>query len=70
MKKGDIHLIIDTPSCHEVRKEGGRIRSDEVAMILSSATKFGAEASLQAICSLEILELTVKTIHECHVMAS
>ncbi|MGB0774445.1 MAG: carbamoyl-phosphate synthase large subunit, partial [Akkermansiaceae bacterium] len=67
MKNGDIHFIINTPSGHEARADEVTIRSGAVASKISHCTNLSAaEASIQAIRSLQEKELTVTTLQEYH----
>lgn len=67
MKNGDINFIINTPSGHEARTDEVTIRSGAVASKISHCTNLSAaEASVQAIKSLQEKELTVTTLQEYH----
>ncbi|BDS07309.1 carbamoyl-phosphate synthase (glutamine-hydrolyzing) [Oceaniferula spumae] len=67
MKNGDINFIINTPSGHEARTDEVTIRSGAVANKISHCTNLSAaEASVQAIKSLQNQELTVTTLQEYH----
>jgi len=67
MKNGEIDFIINTPSGHEAREDEVTIRSGAVANKISHCTNLSAaEASVQAIRSLQENELTVTTLQEYH----
>ncbi|MFK7910416.1 MAG: carbamoyl-phosphate synthase large subunit [Akkermansiaceae bacterium] len=67
MKNGDIHFVINTPSGHEARADEVKIRSAAVTNKISHCTNLSAaEASVQAMRSLQEKEFTVKTLQEFH----
>jgi len=67
MKNGDINFIINTPSGHEARTDEVTIRSGAVANKVSHCTNLSAaEASVNAIKSLQEKEFTVTTLQEYH----
>jgi len=67
MKNGEIDFIINTPSGHEALKDEVKIRSGAVANKISHCTNLAAaEASVQAIQSLQEKELTVTTLQDYH----
>ena len=67
MKNGDINFIINTPSGHEARTDEVTIRSGAVAYKISHCTNLSAaEASVNAIKSLQASEMTVTTLQEYH----
>ena len=67
MKNGDINFIINTPSGHEARTDEVTIRSGAVANKISHCTNLSAaEASVNAIKSLQANEMTVTTLQEYH----
>jgi carbamoyl-phosphate synthase large subunit len=67
MKNGDIHFVINTPSGHEAREDEVKIRSAAVTNKISHCTNLSAaEASTQAIRSLQEKEFTVTTLQEFH----
>ena len=70
MKNGDIDFIINTPSGHEARTDEVTIRSGAVANKVSHCTNLSAaEASVNAIKSLQANELSVTTLQEYHGLA-
>ena len=67
MKNGDINFIINTPSGHEARTDEVTIRSGAVANKISHCTNLSAaEASVNAIKSLQDKDMTVTTLQEYH----
>lgn len=67
MKNKEIHFIVNTPSTHASREDEIRIRSGAIANKVSHATNLSAaEASIRAIRSLKLRELTVKPLQEYH----
>lgn len=67
MKNGEIHFVINTPSGHEARADEVKIRSAAVTNKVSHCTNLSAaEASVQAIRSLQEKEFTVTTLQEYH----
>lgn len=67
MKNNEISFIINTPSGHEAREDEVKIRSGAVANKISHCTNLAAaEASIQAIRSLQTQELAVKALQDFH----
>ncbi len=67
MKNNEIHFLINTPATHESRADEILIRSTAIAQKISYATNMAAaEASVKAIRSLKLAELTVQSIQEYH----
>ena len=67
MKNGEIHFVINTPSGHESRADEVTIRSAAVTNKISHCTNLSAaQATVQAMRSLQEKELTVTTLQEYH----
>ncbi|MBT8044351.1 MAG: carbamoyl-phosphate synthase large subunit, partial [Verrucomicrobiae bacterium] len=67
MKNGKINFVINTPSGHEARADEVKIRSAAVTYKVSHCTNLSAaQASVQAIRSLQEKEITVTTLQEFH----
>ena len=67
MKNRQIQFVVNTPSGHEAREDEVKIRATAIAQKISHATNLSAaEASVKAIRSLKLRELTVMSIQEYH----
>jgi carbamoyl-phosphate synthase large subunit len=70
IKNGEVSLIINTPSGQAPREDEVKIRSTAVANRIPVLTNLrAAEASIQAIRSLQKNEMKVKTLQEYHGLA-
>jgi carbamoyl-phosphate synthase large subunit len=67
IKNGEIHFIVNTPSGHQPRRDEIVIRSAAVAHRIPTMTTLrGARASVEAIRSLKVSGLKVRSLQEYH----